>query len=63
MNQRLVVRVLIQFGELDVVVQHEDSTVHFSVVNVDFLKLRLATEEMLPNRNGHRELVAANREG
>ena len=54
-----MIGVLVQFCELDVVVQEEDLSEGLGVVDIDRLKVGLAMQDVLPNFDIDAQLVAA----
>ncbi len=61
-SEGFVVGVFIEFGELNVTVEEEHATKFSGLVNVNGLVWRCYGHDMFGYSDGHRDLVAANRE-
>jgi hypothetical protein len=55
-----VIGVFIELGELDVPIEKKDSPEYLGIKDVDLLVLGRSVEDVLKNRDIHRELIAAN---
>lgn len=57
-----MIGVLVKLRKLDMVVEKENASEDLGIQDVDLLELGFAAQQVLPNSNGHRKLVASDRE-